>query len=181
MVSNHPRRRSYDHKNLVLLDEVKSEPITWLWKGKIPLGVITVIESDSGVGKTAIINDLTMRITTGTPMPVTDDAVGPAGVVLLHGEDHLRGTVRPTLEAAGADLKRIKVYDKRDCYDEPMLLPDDIPAIEKAIDELGDVKLVVIDPLSSFLNGNANSERSVRKALGPLASLAERMIVGPVM
>ena len=161
-------------KRLILLDEVKPEPITWLWTDRIPLGVITLIESDGGVGKTAIHHDLTSRITTGRPMPITGNVVGPAGAVLLQGEDHLRGTVRPALEAAGADLKRIRVYDKRDYGGQPLLLPGDVPVIEQAIEDLGNVKLVVIDPLSSFVNGSSNSERTVRDAFGPLASLAER-------
>ena len=56
---------------------------------------------------------------------------------------------------------------------QPLVLPGDLPLIETAA---GDVqaKLVVIDPLTAFMGGNANSDTSIRKTFGPLAALAER-------
>ncbi len=55
------------------------------------------------------------------------------------------------------------------------VLPNDIPWLEKAIQRKS-ARLVVIDPLMSFLDGAVNSwrDQDVRAALAPLAALAER-------
>ncbi len=55
------------------------------------------------------------------------------------------------------------------------MLPHDIPWLEKAIQRKA-ARLVVIDPLMSFLDGAVNSwsDQDVRGALAPLAALAER-------
>ncbi|MGH7881929.1 MAG: AAA family ATPase, partial [Candidatus Dormibacteraceae bacterium] len=54
-------------------------------------------------------------------------------------------------------------------------LPGDIPAIERVIVEMK-AKLLIIDPLMAYLGGEVNSHRDqdVRRALAPLANLAER-------
>ena len=54
-------------------------------------------------------------------------------------------------------------------------IPDDLAVIEAAVERVGAV-LVVVDPLMAFLSGEANSHRDqdVRRALAPLARLAER-------
>ena len=107
-------------------------------------------------------------------MPACNAAtIPPAGVVLLQAEDNLAEIVVPRLRALGADMDRIKLFDKKQFVEQPLVLPDDLPLLETAA---GDVraKLVVIDPLTAFLGGNANSDMSVRRAFGPLAAFAER-------
>jgi RecA-family ATPase len=54
-------------------------------------------------------------------------------------------------------------------------IPDDIPIIERGIRQVG-ASLVVIDPLMAFLGGSVNShkDQDIRRALAPLAKMAER-------
>jgi len=96
----------------------------------------------------------------------------PAGVVLLQAEDSVSNTVKPDLIALGADIDRALVYDPSNFQGKPLTLPDDIGLVEDAVAEVH-AKLVVIDPAAAFFNCNANSDQSVRKALKPLAELAE--------
>jgi hypothetical protein len=77
-------------------------------------------------------------------------------------------------------LARVYAYDRRRFLQEPLVLPADLQIIETAIGEVA-AKLVVIDPLAAFLGANANSDQSVRRALGPLVSLAERLDVAIVI
>jgi hypothetical protein len=47
--------------------------------------------------------------------------------------------------------------------------------LEKAIEHIGDVRLILFDPITSYLSGiNANSNSEVRSALGGLVRLAQR-------
>jgi hypothetical protein len=110
-------------------------------------------------------------------MPGDDRPVGPAGVVLLTGEDGIGDTIRPRLEAAGADLGRVAVLTAvRDAEGRPRppILPDDVEAVRRAVKEK-QAALVVIDPLMAFLNGKVDSHRDqdVRGALHRLVALAE--------
>ena len=60
--------------------------------------------------------------------------------------------------------------------------PDDIDAIRAAIADVGAV-LVIVDPLMAALSGSVNSYRDqdVRRALAPLARLAEETNVAMVV
>jgi hypothetical protein len=110
-------------------------------------------------------------------MPDCTEPMPPAGVVLLQAEDSLAGTVVPNLLAAGADLNLVKVFDKDRFADAPLLLPDDIPMIVTAIEE-SKAKLVVIDPLTAFVQTNVNGDVSVRRILGRLAAIADKHDLG---
>jgi AAA domain len=121
--------------------------------------------------------DLAARVSAGNRFP--DRALcEPAGVVLLSAEDGLADTIRPRLDAAGADVSRVlslaTVPDKNG-QERLLSIPEDIPLIEKGIERVG-ARLVVVDPLMAFLSADTNSHRDqdVRRALAPLAGLAER-------
>jgi hypothetical protein len=99
-------------------------------------------------------------------------------VVLLSAEDGLADTIRPRLDAAGADTSKIlalTTVPDEDGHDRLLSIPEDLALIEKGIMRVG-ARLVVVDPLMAFLSGDTNSHRDqdVRRALAPLAGLAER-------
>jgi hypothetical protein len=167
-------------RRLVPLSGVKTQPIVWLWPNRIPKGAITVLEGDPERAKSAITYDLGARVTRGRPMPNCDRAIPAAGVVLIQGEDSLCGTVRPALAACGADISRVYVYDASRFAGQPLTLPADLQLLEVAVGEV-QARLVVLDPITAFLGGSANSDAGVRKALGPLATFAERAGVAVVL
>src|SRR5262249_19601439 len=95
------------------LTEVAARPIEWLWEGRIPRGKITILDGDPGVGKAALALGLAARVSRGAPMPLSRVGTTPADVVIFNDDDSLADTVRPRLEAAGADLTRIWACDRR--------------------------------------------------------------------
>jgi hypothetical protein len=88
------------------LSEVEPETGEWLWRNRIPLGKITLLDGDPGLGKSLLTLEIAARITTGIPFHRETEGISD-GVVILTSEDGLVDTVRPWLEAAGADLSRI--------------------------------------------------------------------------
>ena len=160
-------------RRLVSPAEIKERPLRWQWPDLIPQGAVTVLDGDPGCGKSTITYDIAARVTTGRPMPnCTAATLGPAGVIVIQGEDLAGQTVLPNLRAAGADLERIKLLDRSRFIDSPLRLPDDLEIIKQAAIEIH-AKLVVIDPFTAFLAGNSNGDTAVRKALGPLSVFAE--------
>ncbi|MBM0232885.1 AAA family ATPase [Micromonospora sp. STR1_7] len=167
---------------LVRLSDVKREHIDWLWQGYIARGKLHVIDGDPGLGKSTATADLAARITAGKPWPDGQPGCTPAGVVLLSAEDGLGDTIRPRLEAAGADLDRVVALtgitswdeDAGELYERMPALPGDIGRIRAAVEQVG-AALVIIDPLMAYLGGDVNSHRDqdVRRALAPLAKMAE--------
>lgn|GEM_PF-3456641 len=159
-----------------LADVEPGRAVEWLWRGHVPRGTVTIFEGDPGLGKSALTCDLAARVSTGAPMPDgTPGVVG--GAVILSAEDSLRDVIRPRLEAAGADLERVVALAAIRTAEGERLpeLPLDLGALERAIVESSAV-LVVIDPLMAYLGVEVNSwrDQDVRRALAPLAALAER-------
>jgi hypothetical protein len=135
------------------------------------------VDGDPGLGKSAMTLDLAARVSTGMAFPDGAECE-PAGVVLLSAEDGLADTIRPRLDAAGADTSRIlalATVPDENGHDRLLSIPEDLPLIEKGIRRVG-AGLLIVDPLMAFLSGATNSHRDqdVRRALAPFAGLAER-------
>ena len=161
---------------LLRMADVKSCQIHWLWPGRIPLGKLTVIDGDPGLGKSLLTLDLAARLTRGDGMPdgSGSDLNGPRGVVLLSAEDDPADTIRPRLDAAGADVSRIVILASvRDGAEQRGPHIGDLDAIRHAITDVG-AALVIIDPLMAHVPEDRNTHRDqdIRRALAPLAALA---------
>jgi archaellum biogenesis ATPase FlaH len=166
----------------VTMADVETEEVTWLWERRIPSGKITLLEGDPDNGKSLITMDLAARVSRGT-LDILG-TVGPLGtvdgVVILNAEDGLGDTVRPRLDAAGADLTKIRAIHPIKTDNTLFRIPDDIDLLEREI-EYVDAGLVIIDPLSAFMKGDPNKDNEVRKALTPLADMASRTGVAVVV
>ena len=102
----------------------------------------------------------------------------PADVLVLTAEDGLADTVRPRLEAAKGDATHVHVLEGIHTQDGGLDfpgLPDDLPPICEGIEET-EARLVILDPLTAYLGGAVNSykDHDVRRALAPLAKVAEQ-------
>ena len=121
-------------KHAVRLTSYESKQVRWVWEGRIPLGKITIIDGDPNMGKSVIANaDIAARVTTGDEMPDGDAGLGePRSVVLVVAEDDIGDTVRPRLEAAGADLDlmfTMPVQRNDDGQVIPLTIPDDLETL----------------------------------------------------
>ena len=167
----------------VLLADVKREVLRWLWEGRFPLGKISVLDGDPGLGKSTMLLDVAARVSRGAEMPDGTQA-REGGVVLLTAEDGLGDTVRPRLEAHGADLARIVALQTlgEGTRRRPVVLPDDLDALSGAVGRVG-AALIVVDPLMAFLNGSVDSHRDqdVRGALAQLAAFADEAGVALIL
>lgn len=160
-----------------LLSTVQSKRVQYIWPGRLAEGMLSLIDGDPGSGKTTAALDIAARVTTGDPFPGETERREPRSVILLSAEDSAEQTLRPRMEAAGADLARVLLIDKQnqDGAAINIVLPDDLFSMN-AVMSASDVALVIIDPLMAYLSGelNSNSDQDVRRALAPLMAMAER-------
>jgi hypothetical protein len=111
-------------------------------------------------------------------LQVISESPGPCGgVVLLTAEDGLADTVVPRLDAAGADRTKILALDAvgHGADRRPPVLPDDVSYLLEAA-ALVQAVLFVVDPIMAYLADtvNAHRDQDCRRALHPLALVAER-------
>jgi hypothetical protein len=154
--------------------------VHWLWEGKLALGKISGWAGAPGDGKSIASLDVAARVSTGAAWPDKGNAIA-GSVLLISAEDGLADTIRPRLDVHGADVSRIKhmalvrrVVSGR-VYDELFTLSS-LRVLEKSIQQIPDLRLVIIDPVGSFLGTDvdANGDAAVRSVLAPIQALAER-------
>lgn len=164
---------------LRVMADVRAEPVRWLWPGRIALGKLTMIAGDPGLGKSFLTLDLAARVSIGAGWPDAPHERGePGGAVLLSAEDDIADTIRPRLDAAGADVSRIialQAVRHGDGAARMFSLVTDLAALDDAIAQCAGCRLVVADPITAYL-GKTDSHKNadIRGLLAPLAELAAR-------
>lgn len=149
----------------------------WAWEERIPLGAVTLLVGREGTGKTTLSTALAAPLTRGT---LAGDLHGqPASVIYASAEDSLETTLVPRFTAAHGDLKRLHFVDVQITeggeapFPDALTLPDDTARLGELATGAG-ARLIVLDPLVSFLpeSVNAHRDQHVRRVLAPLARMA---------
>jgi len=171
---------------LVCMADVKPEPLRWLWPNRIPLGKVTLVFGDPGLGKSFLTLDIAARVSRGIPWPdaaANGERAAVGGVILLSAEDDPADTIRPRLDTAGAEVGRIKLLKGVEYATGHKFfnLAGDLPALIAAIEQTPDPRLVIIDPISAYLGGtDSHKNADIRGLLAPLADMAARYGVAVV-
>jgi RecA-family ATPase len=157
---------------------LKTEKIDWLWVGRLARGKHTCIAGEPGVGKSQLSIEIIATITTGGEWPCGEGRAPLGNAIIFSAEDGAADTIVPRLMAAGADLNRVEIISAvqdgggaRRSFS----LQRDLPLLESKIKKFGNVAVVTIDPVSSYLgkvDSHKNSE--VRSVLEPLSEMADR-------
>ena len=158
--------------DLINMNDVVTEEVAWLWPGYIPAGKLTIVRGNPGEGKTMLMMHVISRLTQGRPLPgEPDDAFrDPVNCIYQTAEDGLGDTIKPRLEANGADCSRVFVIDETK---DPLSFSDE--RIEAAIRET-QAKLFILDPLQAYLGAGVDMYRAneIRPQFHTLKVIAER-------
>ena len=158
--------------------DIVPRPMDWLWQGHILRGSQELLTGVPGNGKSQIHCAFAAYATTGGVWPDGCNGAPAGNVIMLTAEDCLEQTIVPRLIAAGADRDRVFILRKikKDNRERMFLLGDDLEELEQMIIQVGDVRLITIDPITAYMgsSGKLDSHRAtdVRGQLGPLADLA---------
>lgn len=172
-----------------LLDVVTASDVTlrrvrYLWDRRIPLGAMTLMPGEEGIGKTTVGVRLIAELTCGT-LPGEHHGT-PRDVIVLATEDGLEDVFVPRLQEAGADLSRVHIIrasigldgDKRQ-----VIVPRDLAYIRLLVRK-HDAAMVYIDSLVTTLPDELKSisykdTAKVLKALGGWAEAERVSVVAP--
>ena len=161
--------------------DITMKAAVWGWHppegGRIPAGALTICAGREGTGKLSFGLWMAAQVTRGT---LPGHFYGRARYVFIVAvEDSWEHTIRPRLEAAGADPARVFRVEAEVTEDEDrtltLTLPKDIEFLERGIVDY-DVALVILDPLMSVIADclDTHQNRQTRQALDPLALMAAR-------
>jgi putative DNA primase/helicase len=143
--------------------EIRPEPIEWLWPNRVAIGKQTMIVGEPGLGKSQLTAFMAAAITTGGQWPCNEGQAPLGSVIILSAEDDAADTIRPRLDAAGADPTRVLIVSAVRSDDgkgrRTFNLQADLDLLEQEIAKAGDMRLVIIDPISSYM-GKTDSHRS---------------------
>ena len=165
---------------LICMADVESQPISWLWEGRIARGRMSLLVGMPGIGKSFLTTDMAARVSTGTPWPDRHPCER-GSVLFVTAEDDPRDTIKPRLDAARADSRRVQllagvIYSDGKDESERMFDLKSVDILDQTLAAMSDCRLVIIDPIGSFLGGGTDSHRDneVRSVLAPVAQIAER-------
>lgn len=161
--------------DLVCGADIKPLPITWLWEGWLAAGKLTILAGAGGTGKTTLALGLAAAITTGGQWPDGTQCHGQGNVLIWSSEDSPNDTLVPRMIASVADMRRCHFIQgiTQDGEKKPFDPATDIGELHKAVEKIGGVSLLIIDPIVSAVSGDMHKANDVRRSLQAVVDFAE--------
>ncbi len=181
--SNGPRDKTKCENKLPFtfrrLSDVTAKPIHWLWQGRIAKGKVSMLAGHPGLGKSQLTSYIAAVVSNGATWPVDNSPCECGNVIFFSAEDDAEDTIRPRLEAVGANLDKIyildAVLDNDGKQPRSFNLTSDLPRLGFMLEHIGDIALIVIDPITAYLGGtDSHKNADMRALLSQLADLAAK-------
>jgi hypothetical protein len=165
--------------DLVCLADVEALPVPWLWKGYLAFGMLAMLSGDPDAGKTFIALAIAADLSNGR-VPVSGEPCAPVATLYLSRENAPEYVIRPRFDALGGDPKRFHLLKGSaegtgDATVRSGITLKDVALLEAALEQTG-ARLVVIDPIQSYLGAEVDAHRSneTRPVMDGLIGLAEK-------
>ncbi len=150
--------------------------VEYLWGKRIPLGKLTVLAGPSGIGKSYTMLAVAANITAGVFL--LDGGPRVDGEVLFCSyEDDVEDTIGPRADSLNVDLDRCHfITGVETPHGQRQFGPQDVPRVIDFLKGCPQLKLIVIDPLGSFVGAGTdiNSENEARAVLSTLVDTAAK-------
>ncbi|MEZ0192160.1 AAA family ATPase [Ralstonia solanacearum] len=156
--------------------DLKPQPVRWLWRDWLALGKLHILAGAPGQGKTTIALAFAATVTSGGRWP-DGSRCEPGNVLVWSGEDDPADTLLPRLLAAGGDQGRVyfvagsRVNGEVESFDPAR----DMATLHAEAERIGNVRLLIVDPVVSAVAGDSHKNTETRRALQPLVDLAASM------
>jgi putative DNA primase/helicase len=174
---NRARTLSGSGSIIIKASDIQPEMIDWLWKDFLARGMLHIFAGAPETGKTTIALAYAAAISAGMYWP--DGTRAKSGKVLIWtNEDDVAKTIIPRLMRMDADTDNIGIVKgqrDRNGNRRPFNPSIDMPDLAAAAKRMGDVALLILDPVVAALpvarDTHKNSE--TRAGLQPVVDFAE--------
>ncbi len=161
---------------LICGTDLDPKSIAWIWNNWLAAGKFHLLAGAPGTGKTTIALSLAATITIGGQWPDGSNCQ-PGNVLIWSGEDDPQDALLPRLIAHGVD--RSHVYFVSDVFEhnKPRAFDpsrDMLKLYEKAM-QLGEVRLIIVDPVVNAVASDSHKNGEVRRDLQPLVELGDKL------
>jgi DNA repair protein RadA/Sms len=165
--------------DLVCLADVEALPVPWLWEGYLAFGMLAMLSGDPDAGKTFIALAIAADLS-NCRVPLSGDPCAPVTTLYLSRENAAEYVIRPRFDALGGNAKRFHllkggVQGAGDAAIRSGITLKDIALLGDALEQTR-AKLIVIDPIQSYLGAEVDAHRSneTRPVMDGLIGLAEK-------
>ena len=155
---------------------VKVKPVDWLWPQFLPRGMLTLLAGLPGCGKSTLALALAATVTSAGCWPCGSPQRTKGSVLIWSSEDAVDVTLTPRLIAMGADLTMCHFITGKDTHGgrEAFDPASDMPMLANQIKRIGDVSLIILDPVLSAVSGDSHKAAETRRGLQSVVDLASQ-------
>lgn len=161
---------------MIAASDVVLEPIHWIWDGWLAKKKLHVLAGAPNCGKTTLALSMAAVLSKGGVWP--DGTTAEVGkIVMWSGEDGIADTLAPRLNVMHGNgdnvffIKGAKIEgDPKPRQFDPAL---DMDGLKNSLQAIGNVALLIIDPVVSVIAGDGHRNNEVRRGLQPLVDLAD--------
>jgi hypothetical protein len=158
----------------------KVKPVKYLIPGRVPAGKLILCGARGGSGKSTLWRSIAAALSVGRcALGLNYPNPAHAKVMIFAAEDGPEDTILPGLLAEGADVSRIAIVEgvrRRNAKENFTLAPEDVSLLKERLTKSPDVKLIILDPIASFVGRSKIDDHraaELRLVLDPLSELAE--------
>jgi putative DNA primase/helicase len=174
-----------DDLRIATASDLEMRGVDWLWPGRFALGKIGLVAGLPDYGKGQVAAFLAAAVTAAIELPCGEGHATQGNVIWFNAEDDACDTVLPRLVAAGANPACVHFVNGAfvDGKDKSFSLVTDLALLRKTIERIGNIALIIIDPISAYLGVGKVDSRSasdVRGVLTPLKAMTEELHVAVI-
>ena len=132
------------------LKDVEPKEISWLWRPYIAFGKVTLIQGDTGIGKTSLMVKVMADLSNGLYPPTT---------YYVSIENGIADTIVPLFNRVGGNNEFVQYQDE---MKEHFVLTGD--EVRECV-RISGAKLIVVDPWQQFLDDASSSDNNAMRAM----------------
>lgn len=148
------------------LKDVEPKEISWLWRPYIAFGKVTLIQGDTGIGKTSIMVKVMADLSNGLYPPtmfrerlLPQETGDPITTYYVSIENGIADTIVPLFNRVGGNNEFVQYQDEM--KEHFVLTGDEV----KECVRISGAKLIVVDPWQQFLDDASSSDNNAMRAM----------------
>ena len=148
------------------LKNVEPKEISWLWRPYIAFGKVTLIQGDTGIGKTSLMVKVMADLSNGLYPPtmfrerlLPQETGEPITTYYVSIENGIADTIVPLFNRVGGNNEFVQ-YQKE--MEEHFVLTGD--EVRECV-RISGAKLIVVDPWQQFLDDASSSDNNAMRAM----------------